>query len=547
MKTSLAYPVQDDSLSPSIIYNLKRWVEAWKMIATKEQLGFSKQAAEEEVLKDWDHMEKFNFRNWMKYYQSGDQLKYKQAQSQNSYYVNDDLNYFLPNPLQKKEIAPPSPLAAINQIPQEAAQIAQQLKPGLSQEEKHRINEDFRRKLLSRLNSVEKLLGSSQGYAFTDKEHEPLLQAVFELKKKIHTLNKINLSAGTTKALILRYANILKMKDCLGASEFMMKLAQQVPGGGANQPMGELPLGGSMPQGLGALDNNTPLSLGDLEKGDEAPKSGIDGFLDNLEGIGLTEGEDLDVNDNEDEVVFDDDVILDREIEAQLGETDLVVEAQMIDAPEETGESREVRSPKEITPKEGPEVGGPKRIMEEKPKENGPPKSKFDSLVDSAFQAATVSDLLSKLEDINAIFKNKIISQELALADLLFAKLSLTPFFPEFGEVQQKNLDCLNYSMTRLSDIIARLRGSIGKDNIDLNPEPGETNLQTAKLQEYLESQEKAEKNRKQMKKEVEKADLENKVNKPELQVESPAESLAEPTPKAVAPRPTAPVATPAV
>src|SRR5258708_12964151 len=74
-------------------YGNKKWLGAMKGIYVKLNLGTSKNAATDQITKEWDPVEKREFLNWLKYYESGDYIKYKKAQ--HSYYVNDDINYFL--------------------------------------------------------------------------------------------------------------------------------------------------------------------------------------------------------------------------------------------------------------------------------------------------------------------------------------------------------------------------------------------------------------------------------------------------------------------
>src|SRR5258708_13063179 len=247
-----AYPNYSEYFDTSIKYDLSKWMKTFKDLYAKVHFGAPKTDAINDLTREWNKVEKLAFINWMKYYESGDYLKYKRAQT-NRYYVNDDLNYFLPNPISKSI---PSPIKSINDqivpIPQEVKE-----NPVPSAEDKRRIIEDQRRKILGRLNSAEKLLSSQQGQIFAGSDFEKLLHSIYELKKQIQTVNKISLSAQTCIDLIVRQANILDQQGYHNASAFMVKFAQNTPGN-FNFNLGEVPSGGSQPQGLGALDNNTP-------------------------------------------------------------------------------------------------------------------------------------------------------------------------------------------------------------------------------------------------------------------------------------------------
>jgi hypothetical protein len=529
----LAYPVFDAYQPLQPIANLRKWVEAFRNMSIKMNLGATKTAAFLEITKEWSKPEQFQFHNWLKYYESGDQNKYKTAQ----YYVNEDINYFLPNPLKKVEA--PSPLKSLNEVAQDAAQIVQQTKPELPQEDRRKIIEDQRRKLLSRLNSVEKLLGSQQGHLFAGKDFENLLHSIYELKKQIQTINKVSLSQQTYVDLIIRQANILNRKGSKIASEFMTKFAQQLPGNGQFN-IGETPASGSVPQGLGSLENPTPSLTPPPDLDDpDAPKQGIEGFLDNMEGGGVTNGDELEADDQAaaDDVILDeDDVLLDQEVGPR---EELMVEAQMAPdmpnetLPEETGNIEEAQAKPQPVKKEVPEEKASARNI--------------DAIIDSAFSQITPEDYLRKLQEISAIFQKKEILRQLSIADLMGQKLGLSSYFTEYSELQQKMLDATNYINTRLNSIISTLEGSIGKSTINLNPENSDGNdPKTRALQQYLESQQKKEKEQKQLRKDVENQQLQEKaVEKPELEVESPAAEIGAETPAVEAPM--APTRAPAI
>lgn len=541
-----AYPNYSDITPFYPVADLRKWTEAFKNIYVKVHLGASKTAATQEVIHDWPTLEQFNFKNWLKYYESGDQFKYKTAQ----YYVNDQTAYFLPNPPAKSEtLTPPSPLKSVQDIQEEAKSIAEATKPGLNPDDQRKLIEDHRRKLISRLNSVEKLLGSQHGHLFAGKDFEKLLGAIYELKKQIQTINKVSLSSQTYVDLIIRQANILQRQNCSMAAGFLKKFAQQVPGNGQAQ-YGDMPLSGSAPQGLGSLENATP-PLKDIATKPpikQAPLDGIDGFLDNLEGVGLTDGNELqpelkDELEADDQVILDDDdVILDQEV-GPKGE--LRVEAQML-GPQGEVDPLATKPKVELLnsePKEKTELGPADK------KDDAIPTRNIDDIIESAFSQITPRDYLHKLQEISAIFQKKEILRQLSIADLMGQKLGLSSYFTEYSELQQKMLDATNYINTRLNNIISTLEGSIGKSTIDLNPDNSSNNPETMRLQNYLSNQQKKDKEQKQLRKDVENQQLQEKLDKPPLEIESPAGELAAETPAltpAPAPKPT-PAAFPAV
>ena len=534
-----SYPNYSDYLPSKPHYDLVKWMGAMKNILFKTNHGIPEKQAFDTTTKEWDHNESFDFSNWMRYYQSGDAEKYKTAQQ--SYYVNEDINYFLPNPaVPKQEI--PSPLRTINDI-----KNYQEQRKELTKEDKRKIIEDQRRKILTRLNSAEKILSSEQGHIFAGPDFERLLVAIYDLKKQIQTVNKVSLSAQTCVDLIIRQANILSKQGFSGASEFMTKFAQSTPGDFSFN-MGEVPSGGSQPQGKGSLDNNAPTGQSlltpppDKAKDDkDAPQTGVAGFLENMEGSGITlfdnkENEKLDTDENKasDEISLDDNndsVELDCE-SMFSNDNDLVVEAQ--EMPEE-------RKP---TLKPSKDMKAPVKEPTVEDVKNGPKlpeRNNYDELIDAAFANLTVDDIVKKLESINNIFRNREISRQLAIVDLMLKKLDLNAFFPELGESASKSLEMNQYCLTRVESAISRLRGSSKTQELDLeNKNRKPPSQEASNIKNNLQNDENKEKESKEIRKKIQ-DQKQLEPTKPELEVESPAEEIgAEPASveKPIAPKP---------
>lgn len=521
-----AYPNFDENMPTQQVYNISNWMNSMKDIYIKLHLGASKNDAVEFVTQKWDPNEKREFLNWLKYYESGDHTKYKRAQQ--SYYVNDDINYFLPNPKNA-----PSPIRNMNEqisnIPQEAAQIAEQKQNELSKEDKRKLIEDHRRKILGRLNSAEKLLSSHHGQMFAGPDFERLLVAIYELKKQIQTVNKMSLSAQTIVDLIIRQAGILNGQGYCDASAFMVKFAQNTPGD-FSMNLGDIPAGGSQPQGAGSLGNMPP----DLTQPVPTTGNAIDKFIENLEGFGITTEEDEDSNEAKDDVEINDDVILDQEIVPE-NKDDLFVSAQAIQ-PNKPMPAAPLKMPKQkpAEPKDlevmSPPGKNPGMTSEEVSR--GPDisavKNDFDALIDSAFSNLKIADIVNKLEAINNIFRNREISRQLAIADVMLDRLGLATYFPELSEATNKQLEANNYCLTRIENILSRLRGTMNNDKIDLDGnEEEQLSPEANGIKSSLEQEEAKEKQRKEVKKQVQnKTDLE-KLNKPEGEVENVQEELA--------------------
>lgn len=554
-----AFPNFSDSIPTQQVYNLSHWMESMKDIYVRMHLGASKNDAVDSITTDWKPMEKIDFLNWMKYYESGDHKKYKQAQNA-SYYVNEDTNYFIPNP---KPVVP-SPLRTINeQISNTAQQAANDAAKKQSEEEKRKLIEDHRRKILGRLNSAEKLLSSQQGHMFAGADFERLLTAIFELKKQIQIVNKVSTaSLQTIVDLIVRQANILQKEGFVEASNVMTKFAQQAPGD-MSINLGDTPAGGSQPQGGGSLGNNTPDVMQPLpdapESKDITENSAIGKFIDNLEDSGITDTPDEEKTEDKaqvddiNEIEIDNDVLLDQEI-VPNGKDDLVVEAQ---AAPDADAAPAVLAPKpaDLEVENVPKDVAP-GITQENVKQ--PPsvesaKTDFDAILDSAFSNLTVQDVINKLEQVNNIFRTREIPRQLAVCDLMLSRLGLAQYFPQLGESINKSLDSGQYALVRIDEILSKLRGSVKTPGLDLEGNGQKTPPGAEAVKTNLEQIDQKEKQRKEVKKQIQDQTDMEKATKPEgvvenpqgelaaqpIEVESPAPSPAAPAPPRPAPAPT--------
>jgi hypothetical protein len=596
-------------MSSTPAYDLGKWMNTMKDIYVKMHLGASENESVEQSTNGWNTVEKREFLNWMKYYKSGDHRKYKAAQ--NSYYVNDNVGgYFMPNP---KSI--PNPISSLNkQIETLPEVIKATPPPEPSKEEKRKAIEDLRKKIMGRLNSAEKLLSSQQGHMFAGESFSRLLKSIHELKQEIQFANNINASAQTCVDLIVRQANILQAEGFASPSQFMVKLAQNVPGN-YDFNLGSTPAGGSQPDAGGNLGNpNAPTNAdistpapaaadpnapadpaapaatpsdpgadpnaapaenGPVDAPDpedlQAPKTGVPGFLERMENVFTL----LDVDENEvkDEVsVEPDEAILDQDIDVEdkhhltvsSASPDLIALGQLaprqpqdLPTPAQTDptatpapeQNLEVESPAEAStgaPEGNGEAGATNMTPEQA--QAGPDvdqaKTDFDALIDSAFANLSVADVIAKLEAVNKIFRNREISRQLAIVDVMLDRLGLASFFPTLAEATNKQLEANQYCLTRIEDILSKLRGSVQTDEITLDGDQQAQSPDVQSLQQNLEQAEHKEKSRKNMRKQVEDKEMFEKA-KPELEVENVPEELAgqpAPTLEQPAPRQAPPV-----
>ena len=573
----LGYPNISDYQTPSPHYDLHKWMEGMKNIYIKSYSGASKQVVTDEITEGWNTVEKRDFINWMKYYESKDYLKYKTAQlapqtSPHKYYVSNDVpNYFLPLNT-PRDI--PNPVQDFNKNIDTVPMIAaQEYKKEQDKIERKKTVEEHRKKILGRLHSVEKLLSSEEGQVFAGPEFEKLLLAIYELKRQIQIMNKdkVSTSIDTYVDLIIRQANILKKAGCDRSSQLLIKFAQNTPGA-FEANLGALPLGDKI-DGTGTLENPTPSNLGTPPPDDKdkasPPKEddSMTSFLSRLENLGLSDNNTVE----DPEVSIEDDILLDQEVLPE-SEDDLIVDelgrlkntkkanynrifikAQAAPPAQPIAEAPiEAELPPEA-PAEVPTKAAPSKEPLEVVDDPNAPKDNlknpetdagkdYGSMIDTAFGDITVDDVIKKLEAVNKIFKIREVARQISIVDLMLNKLGLSSMFSELSEILSKNLESSNYCQTRIENIISSLRGTMEAGNLDLTEENPPANPQVAGIKDRLQKEQDNEAKRKNMRKK------EDVSEKPGLEVENAPEELAAAEPMAEtapAPIPRKPAPTP--
>jgi hypothetical protein len=536
--------------------NIDKWLEAIKSLLAKQQSGIDNKTALSQITSGWNPVEVGDFIHWFRYYQEGAHLKYKYAQSY--FYGNADIGYLIPN----KQTQPKDESSAydVNSAKDEVNNEA----------EKKQIIEKQRNKIIGRLDSAEKLLRSNEGQLFSGREFESLLEAIYDLKKRIQLINKKSLSTTIYEDLIVRQANILSKGGFVKAAQVLYSVAEEkeeqaiqsvpeaavkpskpqdapkakpgtagpppaspAPPGQGSGAAGGLPAsvpGSNAPPGESA-PNNSPSQIGSPPAAVEAPKSkGINDFFKNLKAPNSTDSGDTN------------DIL---EVEDTVDDT-LTVEAQaMPDAP----------PPPPPAPPKAPEAVKP--VSTEKPSievsekdvtdnKESASRSQFDSKIDIAFANLKVDDVVAKLEDLAKIFKTREVPRQLSIVDMMLDSLGLASYFPSLSEATNKALESNNYISTRVEDILSKLRGAMATHNIDLKGGNTVENPEVAAIKNKLQSDTDKEKARKEMRKEQQNQELEDKTKEtPDIEVEedltpAPAAPAAPPPPPAA--KPPAPV-----
>jgi hypothetical protein len=538
-----AYPNNDQYMHIPGQHDVDKWIYAVRTIQYLEARGTGRVQAIRQSTSGWNPIETFDFLNWLKFHESGDHMKYKFAQlwfeesPGKRVYQNGDPGYFLHI---KPDPQTPEPRQDIDFAKSPSAY-------DVGADEKKSIIEKQRNKIIGRLDSAEKLMRSQEGQMFAGKEFETLLEAIYQLKKKIQLVNKVSASTRLYEDMIVREANILVRGGFTKAANVLFSVAQannpptadagKKDGGATPSPTPPAPPaeGQGNAGGLPSTGPGAPTTPPDAPN----ENSPVQKFLTNLETGKVTT--------KEDKQGVDDDLEVSDTLDVELADDELLVtEAQVAppgppppDAPAPPDAPVDV-APPDVAP---PVVEEPLEVTEDDiaaPAEKTPQStSDFDSRVNQVFSNITVTDVVAKLEDLAKVFKTREIPRQLGIIDMMLDSLGLASYFPSLSEATNKALESNNYISTRVEDILSKLRGSMGTKEIDLKGGDTPDRPEVAGIKQKLQSDEEKEKNRKQMRKDQETAELTGKTKEtPEVEI---AEDLGAPPAAPPAPAPAAP------
>jgi hypothetical protein len=463
LRVKLAYPQAVAPIMPRPEYNLDSWVKATRGVYDLTQQGYSPQQAVQEVTKDWDNGERMNYQHWLKFYEERGPEKYPKTASVWDGPAPAFLKAKLPNPSERRLDLP-----GHVQMDSSFADDVNDVRDTIEQQ---------RKKLIGRLNSAEKLLSSMEGQLFAGNDQELMLKMLQDLKRRIQTSNKRSVRSSLFEDFIYRTANYLQENGKSNAAGFFYKIAQlpdldldlPPPGGDMGEPPG---LGGSPPMG-------GPEDGGGGGAEEETIKL-IEEFFNNLKrGVHDPRDSERDKKDKKS-----------KDKEASYMH-DIIVTAQ------------------DVTP-ELPDV--PNFPEEANPlvPDSADETEKTDDVIEAALGNISINDVISRLEDLVAIYNQREISRQLAILDIMMDKLGLSSYFPSLGEAQGKALEANQYISTRISDILTKLKGSVETPGIDQwVGGTGDDNQETAALRQSLEQEQAVEDRRKDLRKKKELAKLE--------------------------------------
>ena len=494
LRPRIAYP-QGGTINPLTQYDISRWVQATRAIYGLMVKGFSNEQAKERVVGNWETKEKMDYEHWLKFYKEGVPEKYPKLAGDGELFTSmlpvDILRarpggHRFPNPIAGGEGNAQKRPPGMPQLPSE----------GDSDPVRDKI-EDQRRKLVSRLNSAEKMLASMDGQLFAGDDQEIMLKLLQDLKRKIQIINKRTVKSSLFEDQIYRAANQLNITGRTKAAGFFYKLAQFSPGGGGGEPdmMAELGGGGGDVPGAGGGDDKKETH--DL----------LQEFFDNI-----TRG----ISDKEDTPEKREETKKEEEptpapAPAPAPAAPAPPPMPTAPAPKTSGfklgtglwKTAQVVPPAPVPPP-APAPAAPSVSIDPDPAEEaGVPDDNTDDIIDAALKNVTIDDVVSRLEMLVSVYNQREISRQLAILDIMMDRLGLASFFPALGEAMSKALEANQYIGNRLEEILGKVKGSVGVPDANkwIEPTPEKPNPQTAGIQQRLQQQEDEEEKRREMRK----------------------------------------------
>lgn len=499
MSPTLAYPQGIMGAPTTNPYDISRWMKATRDIYAKAKVSAGGlDEAFKNITENWNKMEKLDYKHFLRFYQENAHNKYKIA---NGYEGEEDVGYVLPQ----------FPHALRSKLPSPVRPPDGMMETNKTNDSRDKI-EIQRFRIISRLNSAEKLLASMDGQIFAGEEQEFMLKLLQDLKRKVQIANKITLRSSLFEDYIYRTANMLNESGRKDAATFFYKIAvppseleeatDLLGGPGGISPVEDTPgpAPSPSPQPFGGMG-------GEPTGNKDTTKEVFKEFYARLEtGVG-------DIRDEK------------KTAQAQ---------AQAIPTPggipggASSGPASEEVLPKASAPTPKPEI--PKPVVkpsddlevsekeEDGDLEVSEKDDQFDNAIEEALHNITIEDVISHLELLSGIFRKREVARQISVVDMMMDSLGISSYFPGLGEAARSALESNQYVSTRIDDILAKLRGSLENEKGDELLE-GEEVKEPTELQSALEDAEEKDKERKERRKKKDEAkELGGKPGEPTME-----------------------------
>lgn len=466
------------------VRNMDRWVKGMRDIYASIRKGTDAKEAFLQTTSTWDDMEKLQFKDWMKFYQGNGQDKYIAAGISNdglkAITAQHQLQSTLPQPRRYEEPSLPNAM-------EERIEKEQRLK-------------DWKGALLSRLYAAEKILGKNPDLQLELQQQgldvRKLLSTLHWLTEEIQTA-RLRRSSALLTAMVIKNANrllfdgnvlearalvrialtdeaSLDRQDLINSSKILMEgmemagkalrthqkdmgeelmvLAQMVQNEmgvtSPTNPQGIAPMNPadtvSALQPLAPSGDSPSPNFGKVEvpEGDE-DSIAMKEFLKNLSGEDSAKVDDED--DDGDDVNKAAKTLYHFEVLAQAAPP----QATLPPPPQELQPATDPLPDIEVSDLPEQHLIAPDSVIN------------IDDNFNKALQNVKVPDIIMRLEGVAKLFKNREISRQLSIIDLMMDSVGIAPFFPSMAETMQKSLEANQYCQTRVEDILAKLRGTV--------------------------------------------------------------------------------------
>ncbi|MCK9567723.1 hypothetical protein M0R72_02085 [Candidatus Pacearchaeota archaeon] len=497
----VAYP-QPGSIAELPQYDIGRWVAATREIYGLMNKGQESRQAKQSVIGNWEAKEKMDYEQWLKFYKERTPEKYPKLAQDNSdglFLANMPIGV---NSLRARNHKVPNPIGGMR------AEI-----PGLPQPDVNPARDKIegqRKKLISRLNSAEKMLASLDGQFFAGDDQELMLKLLQDLKRRIQTANKLTSKSSLFVDHIYRAANYLEAKGRNNAAGFFYKLAQMDPMGGLGMP----PLPGGDDQLPGA--EPTPAE-GNLDDTYECLKE----FFDNLK---------RGISDKDDTPEERKDAKKAPPVAAippiPAAPPPPVAAAIEIEETIKIGTgywhprfkfAQEPPPPPPLVDEAPIEVEAPPTDVEAPKAET--PEDNTEDVIDAALKGVTIEDVVKRLDMLVSIYNKREIARQLSILDIMMDRIGLSSFFPALGEAMSKALESNQYIGSRLEGVLTRLKGSMNVPGASewISPPTVEMNPETTGIRNDLQKKKDEDEQRKELRKQQDIAKLQGGAAGPDV------------------------------
>lgn len=503
----MAYPQSYLGIYVYPAYDINKWMRSVKEIyAMSQKYNIDLNQSFNEVTDKWEDREKRDFSHWMKFYSSQGHQKYKTAQTYFAPEVTDDQQegrgYFVPM-YDNQNIKATIPGIKSPQMPDMSGvgganqqRIEQEQQDARDAHERIEKEKQLRNKIVGRLQAAEKLLSCDDGRDLVGTDLSKILETLHSLKRNVLSLN---VSAKTANDLIIREANRMQHEGIVKGAGMLRVLAQDPLAGLAPMPdpMAD-PMAGAVPEAPENAPKAIEVFKQRLAKGLQGAEDEFKDFEKEKDDMPLpelpeapepAEGPGAPTEEAPQEPPVEGESS-EPTLASQDSEAAIVVEAQAIPAP----------SPEPPPPAPVPEEAAIEVAEgDETTSTNG---KNVDDIIESALEQVTIHDVIARLESLATIFKHREIAREIGVVDIMMDRLGIAAYFPNLAEAMQKALEANQYSLTRIEDILNKIRGVAQQgEPVDLTPEHN-VSPEAERLQQGLETVENKERQRKERRQE---------------------------------------------